>query len=98
MGASQSSQPPSRHNSRHGGGVVLPDNTKGVPQHKQKAASISVAAPMKPPPLPIIIDNPAPKTPPTEVLSVPVPAVAMPIPAKKKPMSLPASGEKSYLD
>ena len=51
------------------------------------------------PPLPVIIDNPPPPvTPPTEIRSVPVPAVAVPIPVKKKPISLPASGDNSYVD
>jgi len=95
MGASQSSQPPSRHNSRHG------TETK----HKQKAASIS-STPMKPhqqpnqPPLPVIIDNPTPRVPTTPPVpqSVPAPAIALPIPVKKKPSSLPASKENSYID
>lgn len=100
MGASQSSQPPSRHNSsRHG--------TADTKQHKQKAASIS--APMRhqqqqqppAPALPAIIDSPAPArvtTPPVVPQSVPAPAVAVPIPGKKKPVSLPASKENSYVD
>jgi hypothetical protein len=87
MGASQSSQPPSRHNSRHG-----TDSSK----HKSKAASVS-STPK--PPLPVIIDNvPSPIPPPIEVRSVPIPAVAVPIPVKKKPVSLPTSGENSYID
>jgi hypothetical protein len=102
MGASQSSQPPSRHNSsRHG--------TADTKQHKQKAASIST--PMKqqqqqqqPPvsPLPVIIDKPAPPrrviTPPAVLQSVPAPAVAVPIPGKRKPVSLPTSKDNSYVD
>jgi hypothetical protein len=87
MGASQSSQPPSRHNSRHGG---PPSSDRHGSQHKQpKAASISVS--MKTP-LPPIKDHPS------EASSVPVPAVAVPIPVKKKPVSLPASEENSYVD
>ena len=99
MGASQSSQPPSRHNSsRHG--------TADTKQHKQKAASIST--PMRhqqqqqppAPALPAIIDNPAPArvtTPPVVPQSVPAPAVAVPIPGKK-PVSLPTSKDNSYVD
>jgi hypothetical protein len=84
MGASQSSQPPSRHNSRHG----------DIKLHKQKAASIS--SPMKSS-LPVIIDKPTkPSVAVKEVQSVP--AVAVPIPVKKKPTSLPVSGENSYVD
>ena len=85
MGASQSSQPPSRHPSRHGS-----DN-----KHKQKAASVS--APMKPS-LPVIIDKPdTPATRIPEPQSVPAPSIAVPIPIRK-PVSLPASGENSYVD
>ena len=95
MGASQSSQPPSRHNStKHG---QSPQDSK----HKQKAASVST--PMKQQhqqqsPLSAIIDTPShpPAPPVVEVRSVP--AVAVPIPVKKKPRSLPASGENSYVD
>jgi hypothetical protein len=52
------------------------------------------------PPLPVIVDSPAPpsvKTPPVPK-SVPAPAVAVPIPQKKKPASLPTSKENSYVD
>src|SRR5271170_164269 len=96
MGASQSSQPPSRHNSRHGHQT---DN-----KHKQKAASIST--PMKPN-LPPINDIATPSAstpqqttvPPVLAASVPPPSVAVPIPGKKKPLSLPgSSGENSYID
>jgi hypothetical protein len=91
MGASQSSQPPSRHNSRHGHQT---DN-----KHKHKAASIST---MKPP-LPPINDiaPPSASTPQqmTVPLAAPAPSVAVPIPGKKKPISLPgSSGENSYID
>lgn len=98
MGASQSSQPPSRHNSRHG-----TDNTN---KHKQKAGSVS-STPMKQqqqqPTLPVIIDipNPAPSRVPTTPpvpQSFPAPAVAVPIPVKKKPASLPTSKDNSYVD
>lgn len=103
MGASQSSQPPSRHNpSRHGTA-----DTKL--QHKQKAASIST--PMKQqqqqqqppaPPLPVIVDKPAlpqrVRTPPAVLQSVPTPAMAVPIPGKRKPVSLPTSKDNSYVD
>jgi hypothetical protein len=48
-------------------------------------------------PLPVIIDHPNPTpAPPAEFRSVP--ATAVPIPVKKKPHSLPASGENSYVD
>ena len=85
MGASQS-QPPSRHNSRHGSDS----------KQRQKAASVS--SPMKPT-LPVIVDrSPAPVAAMApEPSSVPVPAVAVPIPIKK-PVSLPNSGENSYID
>ena len=50
-------------------------------------------------PLPVIIDNPNPIPPPAPVEVRSVPAVAVPIPVKnKKPRSLPASGENSYVD
>jgi len=103
MGASQSSQPPSRHNSRHGHQT---DN-----KHKQKAASIST--PMKPhlPPINDIATPSASSTPqqttvpPVAVAataiaaSAPPPSVAVPIPGKKKALSLPgSSGENSYID
>ena len=92
MGASQSSQPPSRHNSRHGHQT---DN-----KHKQKAASIST--PMKPP-LPPINDiaTPSASTPQQTTVppAAPAPSVAVPIPGKKKSISLPgSSGENSYID
>jgi hypothetical protein len=53
--------------------------------------------------LPIVIDNPPkPRDPPPPTApapqSVSVPAVAVPIPLKKKPVSLPASGDNSYVD
>ena len=86
MGASHSYQPPSRHNSRQGS------------DSKQKQKQSNVLAPTKPP-LPVIIDKPASKSSATvEPQSVPAPAVALPIPLKKKPTSLPASGENSYID
>jgi hypothetical protein len=100
MGASQSSQPPSRHNSRHDKAVSPSTDTS---KHKQKAASVS--SPLKPT-LPVIIDSaPKPVIPPLAVAASapvdvvqPAPAVAMPIPVKKKPVSLPTSGENSYVD
>src|SRR6202035_3289510 len=61
-----------------------------------KAAS--VPTPMKPP-LADIIDNASHLvTSPTGIRSVPVTAVAAPISVKKKALSLPTSGENSYVD
>lgn len=91
MGASQSSQPPpSRNHSRHGN----VDN-----KHKQRASSVS--APMKTPLPPIAIEkteSTAPSIISDPPRSVPAPSIAVPIPVKKKPTSLPASGENSYID
>src|SRR5579862_4467637 len=95
MGASQSSQPPSRQSSRHDKPHHATDNKAG---HKQRAASVST--PMKQPTIPVVIDQPQSSTDAkvTEVQSVPLPAVAVPIPVRRKPASLPASGENSYIE
>lgn len=55
---------------------------------------------MKPTTIPVVIEQPATTSKPafTEVQSVPIPAVAMPIPMKKKPTSLPASGDNSFVE
>jgi hypothetical protein len=83
MGASQSSQPPSRHNSRHGS------------ESKQKQKQTNVPIPPVPsrPPVPIITDYPGTKNAP-EPLSSPTPAVALPIPVKK-PSPISPPGDES---
>jgi hypothetical protein len=55
---------------------------------------------MKQPTIPVVIDQPQSSTDAkvTEVQSVPLPAVAVPIPVRRKPASLPASGENSYIE
>jgi hypothetical protein len=49
------------------------------------------------PSLPVVIDNPGKSAVASKVVQS-VPAVAVPIPGKKKPTSLPASRENSYVD
>jgi hypothetical protein len=83
MGASQSSQPPSRHNSsRHG--QLLPDN-KLAPQKPLPEA----ASPMKAPTA-VLVDSPTVTTsPPPTAPARPIaaPAVAVPIPPRKASVS-----------
>jgi hypothetical protein len=96
MGASQSTQPP--HPSRPPRTVHA--NEQPHKQHKAKAASVST--PMKTPAVPLspVIDKQPVATPAAIVpMSVPTPAVAVPIPGRKRTGgSLPTSKENSYVD
>lgn len=94
MGASQSSQPPN---------PSRPTRTLPANEHaKQRQKATSISTPMKTPPLPLspVIDKQPSATPTATVpMSVPTPAVAVPIPARRRTGgSLPGSRENSYVD